>query len=193
VFVTNALHHVALSVTDMDRAAWFYGTVLGLQEIPRPPFDFGGAWYQLGDRQLHLIVHPPTRTLRGSMEIGPRDVAGSADSPLIKRYEGSVILSYEKKRFAEMSFPLSKLEMEIAPRGACWVSVTVDGDPAFSGLMNPGDKQVVSAREEILVTVGDAGAFAFTLNGRQGKPLGAPGEVVSKRIAPANFNELVLP
>jgi len=66
-------HHVALSVTDMDRAAWFYGTVLGLQEIPRPPFDFGGAWYQLGDRQLHLIVHPPTRTLRGSMEIGPRD------------------------------------------------------------------------------------------------------------------------
>ena len=73
MFVTNALHHVALSVTDMDRAAWFYGTVLGLQEIPRPPFDFGGAWYQLGDRQLHLIVHPPTRTLRGSMEIGPRD------------------------------------------------------------------------------------------------------------------------
>ena len=73
MFVKEALHHVALSVTDMDRAAWFYGTVLGLQEIPRPPFDFGGAWYQLGDRQLHLIVHPPTRTLRRSMEIGPRD------------------------------------------------------------------------------------------------------------------------
>ena len=73
LFAPQALHHVALSVTDMDRAAWFYGTVLGLQEIPRPPFDFGGAWYQLGDRQLHLIVHPPTRTLRGSMEIGPRD------------------------------------------------------------------------------------------------------------------------
>ena len=73
MFAREALHHVALSVTDMDRAAWFYGTVLGLQEIPRPPFDFGGAWYQLGDRQLHLIVHPPTRTLRQSMEIGPRD------------------------------------------------------------------------------------------------------------------------
>ena len=57
----------------MERASWFYGTVLGLQEIPRPPFDFGGAWYQLGDRQLHLIVHPPTRTLRHSMDIGPRD------------------------------------------------------------------------------------------------------------------------
>ena len=73
MFAREALHHVALSVTDMDRAAWFYGTVLGLQELPRPPFDFGGAWYQLGDRQLHLIVHPPTRTLRHSMEIGSRD------------------------------------------------------------------------------------------------------------------------
>jgi OOP family OmpA-OmpF porin len=38
------------------------------------------------------------------------DVAGSADSPLIKRYQGSVILSYEKKRFAELTLPLSKLE-----------------------------------------------------------------------------------
>jgi catechol 2,3-dioxygenase-like lactoylglutathione lyase family enzyme len=73
VFVKNAIHHIALSVTDMERATWFYSEVLGLETIPRPPFDFGGAWYQLGDRQLHLIVHPPTRTLRHSMEIGPRE------------------------------------------------------------------------------------------------------------------------
>jgi catechol 2,3-dioxygenase-like lactoylglutathione lyase family enzyme len=66
-------HHVALSVTDMDRATWFYGEVLGLEKIVRPPFDFGGAWYQLGEHTLHLIVHPPTKTLRHSMEIGPRD------------------------------------------------------------------------------------------------------------------------
>ena len=73
MFAREALHHVALSVTDMERATWFYTTVLGLEEIARPPFDFGGAWYQLGDRQLHLIVHPPTRTLRGTSAIGPRE------------------------------------------------------------------------------------------------------------------------
>jgi catechol 2,3-dioxygenase-like lactoylglutathione lyase family enzyme len=56
-----AFHHIALSVTDMDRATWFYSEVLGLEKIERPPFDFGGAWYQLGDHTLHLIVHPPTR------------------------------------------------------------------------------------------------------------------------------------
>ena len=47
--------------------------MLGLRELPRPPFDFAGAWYELGDRQLHLIVHPPARTLRGTRDIDARD------------------------------------------------------------------------------------------------------------------------
>ena len=50
------LHHVSLPVTSLERARRFYADVLGLPELPRPPFDFPGAWFQLGDRQLHLIV-----------------------------------------------------------------------------------------------------------------------------------------
>ncbi len=69
----EALHHVAVCVTDIERAKRFYGEVLGLPEVPRPPFDFGGAWYEFGGRQLHLIVHPPTRTLRGTTDIDTRD------------------------------------------------------------------------------------------------------------------------
>ena len=69
----ETLHHVGINVTDVARAKHFYGGILGLQEIPRPPFDFGGAWYQIGDGELHLIVHPPTRTLRGTRDIDARD------------------------------------------------------------------------------------------------------------------------
>ena len=69
----ETLHHVAVCVTDMDRARHFYGVVLGLPEVTRPPFDFGGAWYEFGGRQLHLIVHPPTRTMRGTPDIDARD------------------------------------------------------------------------------------------------------------------------
>jgi catechol 2,3-dioxygenase-like lactoylglutathione lyase family enzyme len=69
----HGVHHIALTVTDLDRAKAFYSGVLGLRELPRPDFPFPGAWYQLGDRQLHLVVHPPTRTLRGTREIDPRD------------------------------------------------------------------------------------------------------------------------
>ncbi len=69
----ETLHHVSISVTDLDRAKHFYGEVMGLKEIPRPPFAFEGAWYQLGDRQLHLIVHSGTKTLRGTPAIDSRD------------------------------------------------------------------------------------------------------------------------
>jgi catechol 2,3-dioxygenase-like lactoylglutathione lyase family enzyme len=53
----EALHHVAVAVSDLDRAKHFYGDLLGLTEIPRPAFSFAGAWYRVGgDRDLHLIV-----------------------------------------------------------------------------------------------------------------------------------------
>src|SRR5215472_14589415 len=38
------------------------------------------------------------------------DVRGSKDSPLLKRYEGSVIVAYEYKAYDELALPLSKLE-----------------------------------------------------------------------------------
>jgi len=53
----NGLHHVSINVTDLDRAVRFYTDVLRLQPTTRPPFDFPGAWFQIGSQQVHLIVH----------------------------------------------------------------------------------------------------------------------------------------
>ena len=51
------LNHVALHVTDLEASRRFYADVLGLQPIPRPAFDFPGAWFRLGvDQELHLIA-----------------------------------------------------------------------------------------------------------------------------------------
>lgn len=53
------IEHVAIIVTDLDRARDFYGRVLGLREVPRPEsFDFPGTWYQLGSTCLHLLGKP---------------------------------------------------------------------------------------------------------------------------------------
>ena len=52
----RALNHVGLHVLDVGRARAFYAEVLGLAELPRPEFDFPGAWFAIGERQeLHLI------------------------------------------------------------------------------------------------------------------------------------------
>lgn len=88
---------------------------------------------------------------------------------------------------------ISGLSMEISTRAACWVSVNTDGEPVFSGQMNAGEKRVVNAKEHIALTVGDAAAFVYAINGRAGKPLGGPGEVVSRRITLSNVHEFVTP
>jgi glyoxylase I family protein len=51
----TGLSHGSFPVRDIDASKRFYGEVLGLKEVPRPAFDFPGAWYAVGDRQLHLI------------------------------------------------------------------------------------------------------------------------------------------
>ncbi len=48
--------HTALWVSDLARAEHFYGTVLGIPKVERLPFDFPGAWYQVGSSQIHLIA-----------------------------------------------------------------------------------------------------------------------------------------
>ncbi len=54
-------NHVGIVVRDLERCKWFYGEVLGLKTIPRPPFNFPGQWYQVGPScQLHLMVHEET-------------------------------------------------------------------------------------------------------------------------------------
>ncbi|MFN8349282.1 MAG: VOC family protein [Spirosomataceae bacterium] len=54
--IIKELNHVAIYVADVKKSSEFYNTVLGLPELPRPAFDFPGAWFQLGTAQeLHLI------------------------------------------------------------------------------------------------------------------------------------------
>ena len=49
--------HISVTVTDVEQARDFYGSVLGLKEIPRPAFRFPGIWYDLGgDLSLHVTV-----------------------------------------------------------------------------------------------------------------------------------------
>ncbi|WP_216828646.1 VOC family protein [Alkalihalobacterium elongatum] len=67
------LHHVSLPVTDLERAKSFYSEILGLKELDRPNFDFAGAWFQVGNQQIHLIVLPESKMIKKNHEINTRD------------------------------------------------------------------------------------------------------------------------
>ena len=55
--------HTAVLVSDLERAENFYSNILGLSKVERS-LKYPGAWYQLGEFQLHLIVAPTTSELQ---------------------------------------------------------------------------------------------------------------------------------
>ncbi len=74
------LNHVALHVADVARSCQFYGEVLCLPSLPRPAFDFPGAWFRLGTcQELHLIgdrnqlVHSSNRGNHFALQIDDLD------------------------------------------------------------------------------------------------------------------------
>lgn len=76
----------------------------------------------------------------------------------------------------------STMRLDIHPTGPCWISLTVDGERVFSRVMQAGESEVREVRESAVVDVGDAGAFAFSVDGRPGRSLGDTGQVKTARI-----------
>ncbi len=51
-------HHLAVCVHDIETARVFYGEVLALEELERPPeiaAKFRSAWYRMGGSELHVV------------------------------------------------------------------------------------------------------------------------------------------
>jgi len=61
----TGVNHISRETCDVERLASFYREVLGLAQIPRPDFGFGGAWFQLpgGGKSttLHIIQRDPQK------------------------------------------------------------------------------------------------------------------------------------
>ena len=73
------LDHVQLAAPPgcEDEARGFYGAVLGLAEIEKPPLlaTRGGVWFAVGDRQLHVGVDAefvPARKAHPALRLADR-------------------------------------------------------------------------------------------------------------------------
>ena len=85
------------------------------------------------------------------------------------------------------------LTIVVRPREDCWVSLRVDGELVLDRVMRAGDRESYEADDEVILSVADAGAFAFAINQQDGRSLGASGEVVTARITPQNYRSYVAP
>ncbi len=88
---------------------------------------------------------------------------------------------------------VDSLALVLSPRDECWVSLTIDGDLVFSRVMRRGERASYEANEEIILNIGDAGAFGFALNDQDGRTLGESGEVVTATITLENYRSFIAP
>lgn len=52
----RGIHHASFAFQDLEQARHFYGTILGLAEVPRPDFGFPGIWFRVSDTQMIHIT-----------------------------------------------------------------------------------------------------------------------------------------
>lgn len=70
----TGLHHASLIIADLPQAINFYCHILGLeQDYQRPRMTFEGAWINVGEQQIHLLVLPQTEQAINQPEHVGRD------------------------------------------------------------------------------------------------------------------------
>ncbi len=84
------------------------------------------------------------------------------------------------------STPAPPLRFAFTVSRQCWVDASTDGTRVLYRIVEPGESHTLDAQQAIAMRIGDAGAVAWTLNGRQGTPLGDAGAVRDLRITPDN-------
>ena len=83
------------------------------------------------------------------------------------------------------------LTLELEARTECWVGVTLDGDRRVERLLKQGEHLQVSARNAVVLRVGNAGALSLTINGLAASSLGPLGRPVTIHMTPATFRRLM--
>jgi cytoskeletal protein RodZ len=134
----------------------------------------------LRDRQLTPAFTGPVPGHAAAAQ--PVATAGSAPEP------GGPRADVEPAGPVQQAGPL---RLDIAPRGWCWLEGTADGQPVVSRLVRPEERIQIQAQRDVVLRVGDAGVFAFTINGMAARPLGTAGQAVTIHLTPDNLAEFI--
>jgi len=83
--------------------------------------------------------------------------------------------------------PDYKVMLDLVAHEATWVSVSSDGKPVFSGILQPNQSKSVGGKQSAKMRVGNAAGIEVRLNGKLLGPLGARGQVLVVLFTPDKF------
>ncbi len=86
-----------------------------------------------------------------------------------------------------------KVMLDLMAHETTWLSVSSDGKPVFSGILQANQSKTVGGRQFAKMRVGNAAGLEVRLNGRLLGPLGARGQVLTVLFTPDNFQIFSLP
>ena len=76
--------------------------------------------------------------------------------------------------------------MTLVASGQCWIRAVADGARTIERMLRAGETVQLSGENQIVLRVGDAGAVRVSINGQAIAPLGARGEVITRRFLRAD-------
>jgi transcriptional regulator with XRE-family HTH domain len=85
-----------------------------------------------------------------------------------------------------------RLRIEIYPTAVTWIEASVDDGRVLYELVDAGQRRTLEANRAIALRIGDAAAFAYSINGMPGRSLGGPGEVRDIEITRDNVDSFVI-
>jgi len=84
------------------------------------------------------------------------------------------------------------LQVAVEVTDSCWLEVRADGVLLSAGTLAGGQREEFRAEREVRLSLGNAGGVSLRINGRPGKPLGKPGQVLKNlRITRDNFRDFL--
>lgn len=86
-----------------------------------------------------------------------------------------------------------KVTLDLRAIEPTWVSVSSDGNPVFSGILQPNESKTVAGKESAKIRTGNAAGIEVRLNGKLLAPLGARGQVMIVLFTPDNVQILPPP
>jgi cytoskeleton protein RodZ len=128
------------------------------------------------DKQTRKRLEHPVVTRVVTPAPMPRYVEASASQPPASEPPGS-----------KPTLPGYKVTLDLLAHEATWVSVSSDGKPVFSGILQPNQSKTVGGKESAKMRVGNAAGIEVRLNGKLLGPLGARGQVLIVLFTPDNF------